>query len=295
MGASSATHRITVAAAQLAARPLIGEASLRAWLEPVVAEAADRGAELVVLPAGIGLLLLPGPGAAPTAIEAAWAAFENAGRELARRFRVYLGAGTALRAAEGRLWHSACLFSPDGSALLTQSQTHEAPGEPAPWTPADRLETAAIGPARIGFVVDGDICYPEVSRILTLQGVNLLLHPSARRWPAAGWRAGLWREVQANQTFGVESPLIGEIWGRSTAGRAIIHAPIGMPGAPGGILAAGPAEPTSAVIVAQLDFEALARTIAAYPIFDVMNPRLYHRYFPRIYEEARPCTVCERG
>ena len=286
MGAGSTVNGITVAAVQLTARPLIGEASLRAWLEPVVVEAVDRGAELVVLPAGIGHLLLPGPGATPRDMETAWMAFEHMGRELARRFRVYLEGGTALRIAEGKLWHSACLFSPDGDVLLMQSQTHYAPGEPAPWTLADQLETIAIGPARIGLVVDGDIYYPEVSRILTLQGANLLLHPSARRWPAAGWRVGLWREVQANQTFGVESPLIGEVWGRSVMGRAMIHAPIGVPGASGGVLIAGPAEPVSAVIVAYLDFEALAKTIAAYPIFEVMNPRLYHRYFPRIYEET---------
>lgn len=286
MGASSVATRITVAAIQLTARPLLGEASLRAWLEPVVAEAAERGAELVVLPAGTGLLLLPGPKVAPMAVKTAWAAFENVGREMAHRFRLHLVAGTALRAAEDGLWHSACLFSSEGEALLMQSQTHHAPGESAPWALADRLETATIGPARIGLVVDGDVCYPEVSRILVLQGANLLLHPSARRWPAAGWRAGLWREVQANQTFGVESSLIGEVWGRSTMGRAVIHAPIGVPGAPGGILAIGPVEPTSAVVVAQLDFEALTGAIAAYPIFEVVNPRLYHRYFPRVYEEA---------
>ncbi|MCS7221602.1 MAG: nitrilase-related carbon-nitrogen hydrolase [Anaerolineae bacterium] len=288
MEVSSTANRITVAAVQLTARPLLGEASLRAWLEPVVAEAAERGVDLVVLPAGTGLLLLPGPWVAPMAVEAAWAAFEHVGRELARRFHLHLVAGTALRATEDGLWHSACLFSPDGEVLLMQSQTHHAPGEPAPWMLADRLETVTIGPTRIGLVVDGDVCYPEVSRILKLQGANLLLHPSTRRWPAAGWRAGLWREVQANQTFGVESPLIGEIWGRSAMGRAIIHAPIGVPGAPGGILAMGPTEPTSAVVVAQLDFEALARTIAAYPIFEVVNPRLYHRYFLRVYEEAQP-------
>ena len=272
-------------------------------------EAVNRQrASLVVLPAYVGLALLGivGPVHPEMALSEVAAAagcrtvgeclrkaapklkgtFESVCSDVARFRNVYLLAGSIILPDErGDLYHWAYLFGPDGRLVGRQAQTHLSARERA-WglRRADELHVFDTDLGRLGVVLAEDVRYPEVSRILALQGAEVLLHPTAGGYRnRADWLARLWREVQANQTFGLEAPLLGRLWGEPLFGRATIHAPLPLTPQNDGVLAQADAPGDEAIVVAELDFDARRRAIAEYPIFSVLNYDLYDRYFPGVY------------
>ncbi len=200
---------------------------------------------------------------------------------LAQRLGIYLAPGTVVELDGGRLYNTAYLFAPDGTLVGTQRQTHRAPQEIA-WGLAqgETLRVFDMGAARVGFVIGEDVAYPEVSRILALQGANLLIHPAAyARWNDEHILFDLWREVQSNQVFGAQACWIGQ-------GQSAIYAPV-SDDAPTGIVAQAARAETETFVGATLDFAMLQRAVDAYPIFDFFNYDLYARAFPTVYQTAR--------
>lgn len=270
-----------MAAVQWARQSFSGVESLLAVLEPMLARAAQGGAELVAIAPGVGEALQAALGC-PEAAPELQAEFEALGQRLAAAYGVTLALGPlALCTASGRQ-RLAYLFGPDGVVLGTQAQTHRSAAERAAGL-AVATELAPVptvlGP--VGLVVGTDVSYPEVSRILCLQGARILVHQAALpRWSEALALSRLWREVQANQVFGVEAYSVGEGW----RGRSAVHAPVEM--APGGTgwLARAPDEERPALVLAELDFALLRRLVAAYPIHGLRNVAQYRRYFPALYD-----------
>ncbi|MHB1293402.1 MAG: hypothetical protein ACYC4R_00255 [Anaerolineae bacterium] len=95
----------------------------------------------------------------------------------------------------------------------------------------------------------------------------------------------LWREVQANQVFGLESALAGGgYWGQ-----AAIYAPCEMLPDGSGVLAQSPCDQGGATVVASLDFTARQRVVDAYPILRLLNPEVAQGDLARLYaQEAQP-------
>ncbi len=209
--------------------------------------------------------------------------FEALGRSLAREYRVVLALGSVLVGSDAGLQRVSYLFGPRGEVLGTQVQTHRTPAERA--LGLVRGETLApiatpLGP--VGLVSGADVEYPEVSRILCLQGATLLVHQATlEHFSEAMALSRLWREVQANQVFGVEAYTVGE-GGR---GRSAIHAPLEMVPDHTGFLARAPDDEKPAVVVADLDRDALRQVVEGYPIFALRNVAQYRRYFPAVYAE----------
>jgi hypothetical protein len=50
-----------------------------------------------------------------------------------------------------------------------------------------------------------------------------------------------------------------------------------------GLLAAAETADGEEVVVAELDFNRLQQAIDEYPIYKVLNYRLYEKYFPKVY------------
>jgi len=231
---------------------------------PRIERAAREGAQLVVLPN----LALPIP--RETFID-----FFSA---LARRAQIYLAPGTLLEREGDSLFNTAYLFAADGKLVGTQRQTHRSPHEIAQgFAQGDELNVFDIGIARVGFVIGTDVEYPEVSRILALQGANVLIHSAAyATWSREHFLLDLWREVQANQVFGMQACIAGK-------GQSAIYAPVEMTADHRGVLAQSN---SGDIISATLDFEALQQVIDAYPIFDFFNYDLYSSQFPNVYLKA---------
>ena len=260
-------------------------------LEAPLAEAARAGARLVALPWGPDGAA-KSLGGMPEGSETV-AAFEALGKRLASTFGVALAAGPVpVETPAGVRW-VAYIFGPDGRVLGTQVQTHRGDAERRAGVVAGAdlvpIETAA---GLVGLVSGADVDYPEVSRILCLQGARILVCLGALpHWSEALALSRLWREVQANQVFGVEAYAVGAGY----RGRSAIHAPVEMTPGQTGWLARAADDEHPAVVVANLDFGQLHRVREAYPIDRLRNERQYRRYFPWVYgagavREAPPET-----
>jgi predicted amidohydrolase len=264
-------------------------------MRAVVRQAAQAGAQLIALPAYTGLLALPDEPtgeslrrAASSRLPTYLATFSR----LAAEFRVHVAAGTLLLPdQQGRLYNTAHLFGPGGELVGRQHQTHLGPKERA-WGLAsgDELAVFPTPVGRLGFVLGEDVRYPEVSRILALQGANVLVHPVATPVESqAAWLVRLWREVQGNQVFGLEAALVGDLWGTAWRGRSTIHAPLEMTAGNNGytdyngILAQAQTSDSEEIVLADLDFARLQQVVDEYHIFRQFNYRLYEREFPAAY------------
>jgi predicted amidohydrolase len=213
-------------------------------------------------------------------------AYEQVFSQLSAQFRVYLAAGTViLPDKEGALYNTAYLFGPEGQILGTQRQTHLSLME-RQWglSRGDHLMVFETEVGRIGLVVGTDVYYPEVSRILCLRGANVLIHPMyTTAYSQADWMRRLWREVQANQVFGLESALVGGLFEQPCHGKSAIHAPLSMTAENDGLLAAAETTDSEEVVAAEMDFDRLQQAIDEDPIYKMLNYRLYERYFPKVY------------
>ncbi len=267
--------------------------------------AAHDGAELIVLPNRLSFSLLgmfaPDAPAEMSFVELASAQHLDSVRallhshadyllefylhifqSLAERTERWLAPGTTLELHKGELFNTALLFSPEGKIVGRQRQTHRSLEERA-WglSAGDELRVFTTDVGRIGVVIGEDLHYPEVSRILALQGANILVHPTSaelfRRNGSAGDEqhlVDLWREVQSNQIFGVQANLVSA----NFRGRSAVYAPVEYHGDNSGIVARAETDDRAEIISAELDFEGLQKVVDEYPIFDFFNYDLYKRF-----------------
>ncbi len=288
-------------------------AEAQAELLALAGQAAAEGARLLLLPALSGMLLTPEgvkavrawaegrPVKADRQVAEAWGEAAHAFMaDLARQHHLCLVTSLLRADGEGGFHHEAAAYGPDGALLGGQVQTHAGRREAATGLrPSSRLSAIETPLGRLGLVVGTDAWYPEVSRILTLSGAEILLFPQAVLSPYPLWRqvAGAWQEVQQNQVFGLESGLAGG----GFIGRAAVFGPCELtPGQTGQLAGVGPAytavsalQPFAAdskalheegLAVAALDFGRLAEVRRGYPILAMLNPDAYRAYFPAIYE-----------
>jgi predicted amidohydrolase len=284
---------VRAAVIQLQAERLAETGRFYRKMRAVVRQVARAGAQLIALPAHTGLLALPDEltgeslrRAAPLLRATYLATFSR----LAAEFQVHIAAGTLLLPdQQSRLYNTAHLFGPGGEFIGTQRQTHLGPRERA-WGLAggEELPIFPTPVGCIGFVLGEDVRYPEVSRILALQGANVLVHPIATPVESqAAWLARLWREVQGNQVFGLEAALVGELWGTAWRGRSTVHAPLEMTTGSTGVLAQAQTSDGEEIVLADLDFARLQQVVDGYHIFGQLNYRLCEQEFPGAYRRER--------
>lgn len=313
---------IRCAAVQLDAAGLGEARGVLAATARCVEAAANAGAHLAVFPAHAGTLYvaaslgLNGPPCSPPPVEraheAADAAAEwlQAARRLASGYRVTLLPGTVVWPADipapggeggtgppGAWHHAAPLVTPEGLVARWQIQTHLTAAErQLGLVPGEDLRPTDTPAGRIGILVGTDVWYPEAARILALQDAIALACPVAVRHPYADrhqWR-GLWQQVQQNQVFGIEAGLCGAAAGVRWQARTAVFAPVEMTEGETGWLSASEQE-GGHVLTADLDLAALQEVVRAYDIFSQLNPALYARYLPAIYERWRGLPAATPG
>lgn len=265
---------------------------VRAGTDPreTVVMAARSGAKLVVLPAWCL------PAAHPDAGDAV---LREMAADIAREAGCHLVAGTSLvDAPEGTArFQVARLFSPRGKLVGEQAQTHTTRDEEAAGLRCGpTLQVFSALGVGIGLVVGTDAWVPEVSRILTLEGATILVAPTALPAPYHEDRhiAGLWREVQQNQVFGIEACLVGEWGGRVYAGRSAVTVACEAVSDASGFVVRAPSADTALTVLAAIDLEARERGVAGFDILAQLNTALYRKYFPMTYFR-RPSGRTVRG
>lgn len=282
---------LRVAVAQCAWQPVATSTELRISLESALARAVRAGAELIALSPGADESLaglrsdLSRPSRHALALDRELRRqYEDLGSWLARAFGVVLALGPALLSYPEGPRRVACLFGAKGELLGTQVQTHRSPAERAlGLVRGTSLAPIATPLGQVGLVSGADVEYPEVSRILCLQGAEILVHQAAlEHFGKALALSRLWREVQANQVFGLEAYAVGP----GLRGRSAIHAPLEITPGHTGWLARAPTDSEPSVVTAELDFLALRKPLASFPIARLRNEAQYRRYLPAVYEAA---------
>jgi len=156
--------------------------------ERLIEEAARQGAELVALPEYVNFLgprelheanaePIPGPTAERFAA-------------LARRYGIYLLGGSILErsAIPGKYYNTSVLFAPDGEIIASYRKIHlfdvdltgnVTSNESATILPGDRLVTAEVAGHVVGLTICYDLRFPELYRLLALDGAELILVPAA--------------------------------------------------------------------------------------------------------------------
>jgi len=151
-----------------------------------VRRAARAGADLVVFPECFvqGYSLDPAVLALAEDVEGPLAAAVG---DLARRAGVAIVVGFLERNTNhpGRPYNAALVVGRDGTLIGVYRKTHLFDGEHDAFTTGDRYPVVAVPlradrpPVRVGVCICADIEYPEVARLLALDGADLIAVPSA--------------------------------------------------------------------------------------------------------------------
>jgi predicted amidohydrolase len=236
---------LIVASVQLELRAERSVDEFLAHLGGLVAEAAERGAKAVLFPELASTGLLAAIDEHPVTVETVAADYrERLPRftdaivdelgSLARQHHLTIVGGSHNRVAEdGSLRNTAFVVHPDGR-VESQDKIHLTPQEHELGTVGgDDLLITKVGPFTAGVLICADIQFPELSRYLVDQGVNLIFCPSLT-WNRRGVhrvRTGCEARAIENQLYVVMSPLVGSSGFPIDAplhatGRALITTPV---------------------------------------------------------------------
>jgi deaminated glutathione amidase len=225
--------------------------------ERLVAQAASTGADVVVLPEkwnGIGDARFyhdtaePLEGGVSVAAMSLWA----------RTHGITLVGGSIVELREGREKRSntSLVFDSDGDLVATYRKIHlfdvEVGGvvyrESESEEPGDEAVVADVEEWKLGLSVCYDVRFPELYRILALEGAQLVTVPAHFTTPTGKdhWHVLLRARAIENQLYVVAAAQVGEtLPGKPAYGRSLIVDPWGL------VLAQAPDQET--VISAELD------------------------------------------
>ena len=251
--------------------------------ERLVARAAAGGAEIVVLPEkwnGIGgreelhALAEPLEGGESVDAMAAWA----------RTLGITLVGGSITERREGRekLSNTCPVFDPEGELVAVYRKIHlfdvEVGGlvyrESESEEPGDEAVVAG-GEWPIGLTVCYDLRFPELYRLLALDGARLVTVPANFTLFTGKdhWHALLQARAIENQLYVAAAAQVGEtIPGRPSYGRSLIVDPWGI------VLAQAP--DGEGVVTAELDAARLEDVRARLPSLASRRPEAYRRPAP---------------
>jgi len=276
---------------------------VRDYIFSELVRARTSGARLTVLPALVGLLplkivarhgwsfergmwgLISRHGALLEELLVDW------GRDMAANLDMYMCLGSVLVPRSDGIENVAHLFDPDGRVVLRQAQTHTTSWE-REWglVNSTTLEVGETAFGRVGLVIGTDAWYPEVSRILTLKGADVLLAPTALREPYNYWHqvSGMWQEIQQNQVFGIEASLTGTAGRVRFAGRSGVFGPVEITPGHSGYYYQLESATRPGIAIGTFDFPARRRLAEEeYDLLSELNPDLYEKALLAAYEAGR--------
>jgi predicted amidohydrolase len=258
---------IRVACVQMTSRR--DKAANIARAESLVARAASTGADIVVLPEKWNLIgSADDYRAAAEPLESGESARAMAG--WAKTLGVTLVGGSITERREGRekLSNTSCVFDAEGELVAVYRKIHlfdvEVGGHVYRESEAEEPGTEPVVARAEGWSIGLSVCYdvrfPELYRILALEGAELTTVPAHFTTPTGRdhWHVLLRARAIENQFYVAAAGQIGEtVAGKPAYGRSLVVDPWGT------VLAQAPDEET--VIVAELDRVRLADIRAKLP------------------------------
>ena len=158
----------------------------------------------------------------------------------------------------------AFVFDVDGAVLGYQDKLNLAPDEHELAAPGTDLPVFQTRFGRLGLLIGRDALYPELSRLLAVQGVDLIVGIAASPGAAQAnmVRSALALRAEENQVFVAASFLLGpDYLGRDKSqdfyGQSALLAPISLTHTGDGVLVQAGTNRTEGLIAAELDAEEL--------------------------------------
>lgn len=181
----------------------------------------------------------------------------------AKRVGLHIIAGSHPVRVDGGIRNVAHLFTPSG-AVYTQEKLHVTPNERADYgiEPGAGLSVFDTGYARIGIQICYDVEFPEVSRLLTLAGAEVLFVPFSTDEKRAYLRVRTCGQARAveNVVYVVQSGNVGNLPQVANFlinyGQAGVYTPSDFPFPPDAVAAAADTN-TETVVITDLDLSAL--------------------------------------
>ncbi|OMP65742.1 nitrilase-related carbon-nitrogen hydrolase [Domibacillus epiphyticus] len=138
--------------------------------------------------------------------------YKNLFRNLAIQRKQVIIAGSHLERREDKYFNICYVFDKDGRNI-EHKKTHIFPAE-ADWQTSEgnELEVYDIGPAKIGIAICYEAEIPEISRILSLKGAEIIFCPSYTFSEAGFWRVRHCAQARSieNQVYFVHCPTVGD-------------------------------------------------------------------------------------
>lgn len=236
-----------------------------------MAEAAAAGATLLVAPEMILGGYNIGPAGVAAVAETADGPAASRLAEAAARLGIAIAYGYAERdAATGAVYNAAQVIDATGRRLVSHRKCHLFGDlDRAAFAPGEGLAPVfEIGGIRCGILICYDVEFPESVRSYALQGVELVLVPTALMLPFDFIPEKMVpTRAFENQVFIAYANRIGTEGDLTYAGLSVIAAPDGID-----LARAGRGEE---VIMAEVDFAAAEAARAANPYLADRRPRLY--------------------
>lgn len=184
-------------------------------------------------------------------------------RDLASRRCTHIHVGSFVeRASDGRLFNTALLIDADGEIVLTYRKRHlygHQSREPQLLTPGGRQDVVPTALGRVGLAICYDLRFPELFRVLSARGAEVLILCAA--WPAARlehWLLLTRARALENQAYVVACAAAGISHGTELSGNSVIVGPTGE------IVARAPTEET--LLFAELDLQRVRAFRDEFPV-----------------------------
>ncbi len=220
---------LTVAVAQMFALDDMQKNYVRA--EEMVAEAAAKGARLVVFPEVMNYVGTPTPDSFESIPDGEACRRMSAA---AKKHTMWVHLGSIREKSEnGKPYNTSVLFSPDGEINAVYRKLHLSDMQTRPGKPAalesdrnsrgDRIVVADTDLGKIGMSICYDLRFPEMYRLMSERGARIVCHPSSfsATTGAAHWEILLRSIAVLNHCYVLASnhcgtkPNGGALWGHS--------------------------------------------------------------------------------
>lgn len=235
----------------------------------LIREAMQDRPDVIVLPESWDISFLP-RNATP---ELYAGSFDRAVREigaLAKQHHVNIIAGSVTACREGKLYNTCCVFDRQGSLVTTYDKIHlfSHVGEDKRYGAGNSLCTFSLDGVPCGAVICYDIRFPELTRTMCLDGMDVLF--VVCQWPKA--RIGLLQTLCSaraieNQMFVVCCDACGTAGDKVCGGGSAVFGPSGNKLAE--------ADDTEQIITADCDTQKLQALRESFPVFRDRRPDLY--------------------
>lgn len=199
--------------------------------EGYIRMAAANGAKLICLPESFDV------GYISTRIPEMMAAAENEQGEtvlfmkaLAKELGVHILAPAFWKSQDGAVENRAYLIDDEGTLLGSYAKTHPVGDERTLLQRGTQYRVFDTKLGKIGITICYDVCFPETSRLLALNGAEILLVPAARRgnfYFKEWWDINLCCRAIDNLMYVAAVNMCGPTGDQYFAGKSQICSPIG--------------------------------------------------------------------